>query len=83
MMSGYILSKQDLLKFISELAGKYKVFAPVDVNNVTLFKDVKNAKEINMKYNNSKVPPKNLLFCQTETLFKFTPGIKGKIKSPE
>ena len=43
----------------------------------------KNFKEINMKYNNTKVPPKSLLFCQTETLFKFTPGTKGKIQSPD
>jgi ferredoxin len=83
MMSGNILSKQDLPKFISELTEKYKVFAPADVNDVTLFKEIKNAKEINMKYNNTKVPPKNLLFCQTETLFKFTPGTKGKIQSPD
>jgi len=83
MMSSYILSKQDLPKFISELIGKYKVFAPVDKGDVTLFEEIKNAKEINLKYSNSKVPPKNLLFCQTETLFKFTPGTKGKIQSPD
>ena len=80
-MSDYILSKQDLPKFVTELIGKYKVFAPVDVNDTTVFKEVKNAKEINMKYNNTKVPPKNILFCQTETLFKFTPGTKAKIES--
>ena len=51
--------------------------------DVTLFKQIKNPKEIQLKYNNSKLPPKHLLFCQTETLFKFTPGTKGKIQSPE
>jgi ferredoxin len=83
MMSGYILSKENLPKFITELQAKYKVIAPVGENNVTLFKEIKNPKEINMKYNNTKVPPKSLLFCQTETLFKFTPGTKGKIQSPD
>ena len=82
-MSSYILSKENLPKFISELISKYKVFAPVEDNNVTLFKDIKNSKEVNLKYTNSKMPPKNLLFYQTETLFKFTPGTKGKIQSPE
>ena len=82
-MSSYILSKENLPKFISELISKYKVFAPVEDNNVTLFKEIKNSKEINLKYTNSKMPPKNLLFYQTETLFKFTPGTKGKIQSPE
>ena len=83
MMSGYILSKDNLPKFITELQAKYKVIAPVGKNNVTLFKEIKNPKEINMNYNNTKVPPKSLLFCQTETLFKFTPGTKGKIQSPD
>ena len=82
-MSSYILSKENLPKFISELVSKYKVFAPVEDNDVTLFKDIKNSKEINLKYTNSRIPPKNLLFYQTETLFKFIPGTKGKIQSPE
>ena len=81
-MKSYILLKEDLPKFIKELIDKYKVFAPVDDNDVTLFKEIKNPKEMNLKYNNSKLPPKSLLFCQTETLFKFTPGTKGKIQSP-
>jgi len=83
MMSSYILLKEDLPKFIKELIDKNKVFAPVDDNGITLFKEIKNPKEINLKYNNSKLPPKNLLFCQTETLFKFTPGTKGEIKPPD
>ncbi len=82
-MSDYILSKENLPKFITELTGKYKVFAPVDVNDTTVFKEIKNAKDVNMKYNNTKIPPKNVLFCQTETLFKFKPGTKGKIQSPD
>jgi ferredoxin len=83
MMSGYILLKENLPKFIKELIDKYKVFGPVDYNDVTIFKEIKNQKEMNLEYNNSKLPPKNLLFCQTETLFKFTPGTKGKIQPPD
>ena len=55
MMSSYILLKENLPKFITELTSKYKVLAPVDVNDVTLFKEIKSPKEINMKYSNSKV----------------------------
>ncbi|UCB59417.1 MAG: 4Fe-4S dicluster domain-containing protein [Thermoplasmatales archaeon] len=82
-MSGYILSKDNLPKFITEIMGKNKVFAPVEVNDETYFKEIKNPKDINMKYDNSKLPPKSLLFCQTETLFKFTPGTKVKIQPPD
>jgi ferredoxin len=83
MMSNFILSKEKLPNFIKEITSEYKTFAPVKENEVTLFKEIKDFKEINFDYNNSKLPPKNLLFSQTETLFKFIPGLKGKIKSPE
>lgn len=81
-MTNYIISKNDLTKFVTELIGKYKVFAPVTSNDVTLFKKIETPKDIDLTYSNSKVPPKHLLFCQTETLFKFTPGMKGNIESP-
>ena len=81
MMSSYLLSKENFQKFISELIDKYKVYAPVEDNDVTLFKEINNFKEINLKYTNSKMPPKNLIFSQTETLFKFTPGNEGNIEA--
>jgi ferredoxin len=83
MMSNYILSKENLKKFISELIDKYTVFAPVNDNNLTLFKKINNFNDINLEYTNSKIPPKNLIFGQTETLFKFTPGNKAKIEASE
>jgi ferredoxin len=84
MMSNYILLKQDFPKFVTELINKYKVFAPVYDNSTTKFKQIKNQKEINIKkYSNSNLPPKNLIFCQTETLFKFSPGTKVKIQSSD
>jgi ferredoxin len=36
---------------------------------------------MNLDFCNSEIPPKKLLFHQTETLFKFTPGTKAKIES--
>ena len=54
MMNNYILPKENLPKFIMELIGKYKIFAPVEDNEVTLFKQINNSKDINLKYTNSK-----------------------------
>lgn len=80
-MDKYILSKENLQKLINGMISKYEVFAPVNDNDVTLFKQIKTPKEVNLDFTNSKVPPKNLVLCQTETLFKFEPGTKGKIHS--
>jgi len=78
-MDKFVLQKDKLPKFISEMISKYQVFAPVENGDFALFKQIKNPSEVNLKFSNSKVPPKALLFEQTETLFKFTPGTKGKI----
>lgn len=78
-MDRLILPKDKLPKLISEVITKYQVFAPVENESITLFKQIKDSSEVNLEFSNSKVPPKALLFKQTETLFKFTPGTKGKI----
>jgi len=78
-MDRLILPKNKMSEFINAIKTKYKVFAPVENEGITLFKQIKNPSEINLEFSNSKVPPKALLFKQTETLFKFTPGTKGKI----
>jgi ferredoxin len=79
-MDNMILSKTNLHKFIDELIKKNKVFAPIKNNETIIFNQIKKASEINLDYCNSEVPPKALLFQQTETLFKFTPGTKAKIE---
>jgi ferredoxin len=80
-MGFFVLPKQDLSKFIEEVASEYKVFGPVDNNGVTLFEEVKGLSEINLGFSNSKMPPKALLFKQTETLFGFKLGEKPQVKS--
>jgi ferredoxin len=82
-MENYTLSKADLPKLIREIIGKNKVYAPVKNDGVTLFNEINNPSDIYLDYFNSKKPPKSLLFQQTETLFKFTPGTKGKIDPPD
>jgi len=82
-MDRLILPKNKMSEFINEIKTKYQVFAPVENEGITLFKQIKNPSEVNLDFSNSKVPPKALLFKQTETLFKFTPGTKGKIDPVE
>ena len=80
-MDKMILLKNDLSKFVDELIKKNKVFAPVTNNDTISYKEIKKPSEMNLDFINSEVPPKTLMFHQTETLFKFTPGTKGKIES--
>lgn len=82
-MDKYIVAEENLDKFIGKLITDSTVYAPVEENDITLFKKVTKPADIHLSFTNTKVPPKNLLFKQTETLFKFTPGTKGDIQSVE
>lgn len=79
-MDKLVLSKDDLQKFIDELLKKDTIYAPVEDNGTVIFNQIKKSNEPNFNYQNSKFPPKALIFNQTETLFKFKPGPKGDIE---
>ena len=76
-MEKLTLSKGNLLKFIEEIGAQNRIYAPVIEDDVPLFKEIKSPSEVNMAFSNSPMPPKALLFPQTETMFKFLPGRKG------
>jgi len=78
-MDKLILPKSKMPDFINEMVSSYPVFAPVENDGVALFKQIKNHSEMNLNFSNSTIPPKSLLFKQTETLFKFIPGKSAKI----
>ena len=80
-MEKLILSKDDLSKFLTEILKKNKVFAPVKSDDTIIYEPITKPSEMNLDFCKSEVPPKALLFNQTETLFKFTPGTKAKIES--
>ncbi len=79
-MDKMIISKSDLSKFVTEIIKKNNVFAPVKSDDTILFGQITKPSEMNLDFCNSHVPPKKLLFHQTETMFKFTPGKKAKIE---
>ena len=76
----YKLQKADLNSFVSSLAGKYHVLAPVRTDAIR-FQEVKSAEEIDLS-ENSYLPIKQFFFPQKETLFKFA-GDKISVELPE
>jgi heterodisulfide reductase subunit C len=80
-MDKFVLSKENFNRFIKKLTTDFTVYAPVENNTINQFDKITDPSEINLNFSNTKVPPKSLLFKQTETLFKFKPGISGNITS--
>jgi len=81
-MAEKILSKDRLEEFLSRLIEDYQVFAPVEKDGNLLFSRISSSEELVQKYRNTKRPPKELFFPQSEALFRFR---KGQVfeESPE
>jgi ferredoxin len=75
-MGDYKFARDKLGEAISALEG-YEVFFPVKTGDVVRFKEVTEpVSEVGERgdFKNTTVPPKELMFPQTETLFKFRLG---------
>ena len=76
-----VISNNDLRGWLKELAGKYRVVAPVTADGVTLFKDVGagEVEKIDLKFTNTAVSPKDAFFPSSETIFKISRDSSHKI----
>jgi len=82
-MEKLILPKDKINELVEKALVKYQVFAPVENDGLILFNHITNPSEITLEFSNAKIPPKAILFQQTETLFKFTRGKSVKIEANE
>jgi ferredoxin len=72
-MGDYKFAKDKLADALAGLSD-YQVFAPAAVGDVLRFKPVDDPASVSLEYDNTTVPPKELMFPQTETLFKYRLG---------
>jgi ferredoxin len=70
-MDEKILKKTEIGKLYNELKEEYKFYAPTKVKGNIEFKKISNPEEMELDYLNSKVPPKDVLFPQKETIFEY------------
>lgn len=71
-----IVAKKDIPSFLDSLKQNYKVYAPVKQDDYVVFKTILDGSEVVLDYANSKIPPKGIMFPQSEKLFTFK--IDGK-----
>ena len=68
-MKAKIIKKKDVASLLDRLIEKYELFAPVKRDGLILFEAIASGSEAFLDYQNSKIPPKGILFPQSETLF--------------
>ena len=67
-----IISKKDVPAFLASLMGEYRVFAPVKTDTYTGFQQISSGTEAVLDFSNTKIPPKGILFPQSEKLFTYS-----------
>ena len=65
------IRKKDVSDFLDRLIQSNRVYAPVMENGYFLFKTIKSGSEVNLDYQNAKMSPKDILFPQSEALFRY------------
>jgi len=82
-MQEMIISKKQIASFLNNLIRQYKVFAPIKRDSFVLFGEIHSSNEALLNFANSKIPPKEIFFPQSERLFAYslTSG-EAKIKEP-
>ncbi len=66
------IAKNELPGLLDKLASEYEVYAPVKQGAYSLFKKIESGSEAYFGHANSKIPPKGVLFPQSERLFSYT-----------
>ncbi|TET27155.1 MAG: hypothetical protein E3J73_02985, partial [Candidatus Bathyarchaeum sp.] len=81
-MGGYVLRKDKIGELV-QILSRNTLYVPVKRDGITTFEKVEKVDDIEFDYQNSDVPPKNVLFPQTETVFKYTLGKDQNIEVPK
>jgi sulfhydrogenase subunit beta (sulfur reductase) len=72
-----VIEKNRIPTLIQELNKDHEVFAPVKKESLVFFERVSSGNEIFLDFQNTKKPPKEVFFPQTEILFTYDISKKG------
>ncbi len=84
-MGDYKILKEKVPDFIKAL-DKFEVFAPVKKGDTVRFEKIDDPSRATLDFSNTNVPPKELMFPETETLFRYrvvSTEIEPKVPSDE
>ncbi|MBM4314218.1 MAG: 4Fe-4S ferredoxin [Deltaproteobacteria bacterium] len=79
-MEKRLIKKEALAGIVGELAGRMRVYAPMQVEDQVLFRVLAKGEKPLLDFANTRNAPKNFLFPRTEALMKFTRTEKGMVR---
>jgi len=78
-MEKRLIKKEALAGIVGELAGRLRVYAPVQAEDQVLFRRLSKGEAPLVDFANTKNAPKQFLFPRTETLMTFGRGERGMV----
>ena len=72
-----IVSKSEIASLLTQLAKEYRVLAPVNKDGLIEFSVIENGEEACLGFANTKKPGKEILFPQSEELYRYTVSAEG------
>jgi len=75
-MKWKVIEKSKMPVLVGELTKEYEVFAPVKERSIVSFERISSENQAYLDFRNTKKPPKEIFFPQTETLFTYRTGKK-------
>ena len=81
-MKGYTIDKNQLPDLIQHLLQSYIVWGPRKDDNGLVYGPITSPKEISLEFQKVKMPPKTIVFPQTETLLRFKKGKNLVVEEP-
>jgi sulfhydrogenase subunit beta (sulfur reductase) len=81
-MKKYTIKKDQIPDFIAHLLQHYTVWGPVKEDRILLYKQIHTPDEITLDFLKTKMPPKMIVFPQTETLIRYSTGKDMMMETP-
>ena len=82
-MANKVLIKDKLEQWANDIRKKFVLYAPVLKNDLPIFMQISDPKDITLDHVNTVISPKDLFLKQTETLFTFKLGKEKEITTVE
>ena len=71
------IAKDEVVSLLDTLIREYEVFAPVKRDGLVVFQEIHSGSEALLNYTNSKKPPKEIFFPQSEVMFTYSLNGEG------
>jgi len=81
-MKNSIIKKHQIPDFIQHLLQGYTLWGPVHEDTISIYRQINSPEQMTLEFQKCKIPPKEIVFPQTETLMRFRKEKNVTVETP-